>query len=144
MCKYCLESRILGELPYAMSVFVKKSPLLLLICSVLFACSHYPAARPPASAYNRPVRPPGWTTGVDSVEELRRISPRPTAPPLEPQWSPAERAYALAPIQQSEEREAYYERRRAMQDANRAIEDQLSEINQSIRDLPMQQYIWGD
>jgi hypothetical protein len=47
-------------------------------------------------------------------------------------------------LAQVEARQAYDEQLRSRRDANRAIEDQLSEINQSIRDLPMRQYIWGD
>lgn len=51
---------------------------------------------------------------------------------------------ARAFLAQVEARQAYDEQLRSRRDANRAIEDQLSEINQSIRDLPMRQYIWGD
>jgi hypothetical protein len=59
--------------------------------------------------------------------------------PAPRQWSPAERAYALSIIQQSEARRAYYEELRS----NNEIAYQLSEIYQSIRDLPRRQYIWG-
>ena len=53
-------------------------------------------------------------------------------------------AAARAFLARVEARQAYDEQLRSRRDANRAIEDQLSEINQSIRDLPMRQYIWGD
>ena len=52
---------------------MKNVLLTLVSCSALCACTAYPPKRPPASAYIRPVRPPGWTTGVDCIEELRRI-----------------------------------------------------------------------
>jgi hypothetical protein len=132
---------------------MKKFPLLLLSCCVPIACQNnpYPAVRPLASAYVRPVRPPGWTTGVDSIEELRRYGVRHPLPPASPpgsphRWSPAEIAYGEALVRQWDEEKARAAQIQAAQEANAAnqeIASKLDAINRSIQDMPMNQYIWS-
>jgi hypothetical protein len=75
--------------------------VLFTLLFALTACSSYHAVRPPASAYARPVRPQRWTTGVNSIEELRRYSASPPARP--PGWTtyvpPPNAPFATPPVQ---------------------------------------------
>jgi hypothetical protein len=89
------------------------------------------AGSPPPSAYVRPVRPPGWTTYV-------KPSPQNNQPHV---WSPAERAYGEELVRQWDEEKA--DQIRAAREANAEIASKLDAINQSIQDMPMNQYIWG-